>query len=251
MYEEDVGRRYDAFYSGFNSREIVDRADEIRVFHDNFRKTRSKRGRLIIKKYPAGMPTANTFRAHLQKIEMTKNFKSDLIIVDYADEMDAISSHDSDSRHKYKAIYRDLRNLAEEFEVPLWSASQSNKEGSSAEIVTGENMSESFRKLDVPDVVLSGAVKPQDKIKGIMMGFVVKNRGGTDGQIFPLFVDKTTSRFQTISREEYDSLSKTADEYQDELKTKLRQKRKLDLKRSKDDLGAKKIEKVADENVSE
>ena len=125
MDEEEVGRRYDAFFTGINSREIIERQDEVKKFYAELKEQGVKLGRLIIKEYAAGYPTANTFRAHLQKIEMSKKFKPDLIVVDYADEMAAIEKFDGDSRHRYKAIYRDLRNLCRDLSprVPLWSAS--------------------------------------------------------------------------------------------------------------------------------
>ncbi len=210
MREIDVGHRYDGWHTGYNNRDIPIRKNEVRELLSN---DKNGKGRLFIKEYPSGYPSANTLRAYLQKIMTKKGFIPDLIIVDYADEMRAIKNFDSEnSRHEFKAIYRDLRNLAREFNCALWTASQSNKEGSSAEIVTGENMSESFRKLDVPDVVFTGACRPQDKSKNILKGFVAKNRLGRDGDILPISIDKTTSRFYVISEDEYIKISRGSSE---------------------------------------
>ena len=58
-------------------------------------------------------------------------------------------------RHELKLIYEELRNLAGELNVPVWTASQSNKEGSEKDVVGLTNMGESYAKAQVADVVLT------------------------------------------------------------------------------------------------
>lgn len=220
MGETEVGNRYDAWLTGINSREIAANADTIREFYET---SKGALGRLIIKEYPSQTATALTLRAHLQRLELKKKFKPDLVIVDYADEMCSSKNFDaSESRHTYKAIYRELRNLARELtpKVPVISASQSNREGSSAEIVTGENMAESYRKLDVPDIVITGATKPTQKATGLIRVFFAKFRHGNDGMIFPMHIDKTTSRFSVISEDKFAELVKTPQQEEAEQKKK-------------------------------
>jgi sulfur relay (sulfurtransferase) DsrC/TusE family protein len=230
MGEAQVGHRYDAWFTGVNNRHIPSHREEIVRFYEEYG---DRIGRLIIKEYPSKYATTMTFRAHLQKLLLKKNFWPDIVIVDYADEMCAIQKFDSaSSRHEYKAILRDLRNLARESKpkFAVWTASQSNKEGSSSDIVTGEHMAESFRKLDVPDFVFSGAVSPQNKDKGVMNGFIVKNRNGRDGMILPMRVEKSTSTFEVISKEEYASIIKTPEQEEDDLKRHLKNKMRKDFK---------------------
>lgn len=228
MSETKVGRRYDGWFTGINNREIPQNKDFV---IDWYEKNKETMGRLFIKEFPSGQASANTLRTYIQKLALKKNFKPDVVVVDYADEMCSIKKFDSNSsRHEFKAVYRDLRNLAREFNCAVWSASQSNKEGSSAEIVTGENMSESYRKLDVPDFVFTGACRPQDKAKGIMKGFTAKNRDGRDGDILPMHVDKTTSRFRVITEEEYVTLARSDEDQENELKQRLLEKLRKDKK---------------------
>jgi len=228
MSETKVGRRYDGWFTGINNREISRNRDKVNGWYKD---NKEGMGRLFIKEFPSGQATTNTFRAYIQKLGIKKNFKPDLIVIDYADEMSSIKKFDStSSRHEFKSIYRDCRNMAREFNCAVWSASQSNKEGSSAEIVTGENMSESYRKLDVPDFVFTGACRPQDKAKGIMKGFTAKVRDGRDGDILPMHVDKTTSRFTVITEEQYAALSKSDEDQENELKQRLQEKLRKDRK---------------------
>jgi len=222
MGEEEVGRRYDGWFTGINNREIAENKDFVNRWYEE---NGEDLGRLMIKEYPSSSVTTATFRGQMQKLGLKKNFWPDLVIVDYADEMCSIKQFDSNSsRHEFKAIYRDLRNIGRECspKFAVWSASQSNKEGSSAEIVTGENMSESFRKLDVPDFVFTGACKPKDKSKGVLNGFTAKNRNGRDGDILPMRIDKKTSRFEVISKEEFAAVSRTSEDEEDDMKRRLR-----------------------------
>lgn len=226
MGEAEVGRRYDGWFTGINNRDVTKNRELINRWYEE---NGQNLGRLIIKEYPSSTVTTNTFRAHVQKLMTKKNFYPDLVIVDYADEMCSIKKFDSaSSRHEFKAIYRDLRNLGREMspKFAVWSASQSNREGSSAEIVTGENMAESYRKLDVPDFVFTGACRPDQKASGAIRGFSAKNRNGRDGDILPMRVDKTTSRFSVITEEEFASLVQTEKEQENDLKSRIGKKLK-------------------------
>ena len=91
-----------------------------------------------------------------------KNFKPSLIIIDYADIMKSSKSYDS-LRHELKLVYEELRNLAMELNIPIWTASQSNREGSSSNIVGLENMSEAYGKAMVADIVVTISRKPEEK----------------------------------------------------------------------------------------
>jgi len=54
-----------------------------------------------------------------------------------------------------ESIYEDLRAIAQEFECPVWTASQTNRSGYNAEIVTMESISEAFNKCFVADFIFT------------------------------------------------------------------------------------------------
>ena len=86
--------------------------------------------------------------------------------------------------------------------VPIWTASQANREASNAEVVGLENMSEAYGKAMVADVVLSISRKPNEKATGAGRIFVAKNRAGRDGMLFPMRIDTSMSRFELIDTNE-------------------------------------------------
>ncbi len=204
MSKEKTGRRFDAHLTGYNSRKIREHQKEVREW---YKENRSKLGKLKIAKFPSQTINTNNIIAYVHRQSVKNSFFPDLIIVDYADEMLSTKTFEASSRHAYKSIYRDLRNMAEELKVAVWSASQANRGGSSADIITGENFAEAHNKIDVPDFIFSLACKPQEKAKGIVKGFNVKTRDGTDGQLLYMRVDRSTSTYSIIEEHEYNKLS--------------------------------------------
>jgi len=151
---------------------------------------------LIIKEYPTGAATVQMLRNHIEKLSL-KNFVPSLIIIDYADIMRSSRTYDS-LRHELKLVYEELRNLAMELNVPIWTGSQSNRDGESSDVIGLANMSEAYGKAMVADVVVSISRKPTEKAGGTGRLFVAKNRAGKDGVLFPIHIDTSQSRFKIL-----------------------------------------------------
>ena len=128
---------------------------------------------------------------------MMKGFVPSVIMIDYADIMRSTRQFDS-LRHELKLIYEELRNLAGEMNIPIWTASQSNKEGSEKDVVGLTNMGESYAKAQVADVVLTLSRKETEKATGVARLFVAKNRAGRDGILFPVKIDTAKSKISII-----------------------------------------------------
>jgi replicative DNA helicase len=191
LTETSVGIRYDSCLTGIQSSEIQDSKEQVLDMYKDM-----ELGRLIIKEYPTGSASVATIRNHLEKLAL-RGFIPSLIIIDYADIMR--SSREMDAlRLELKLVYEDLRNLAMEKNIPIWTASQSNKEGSGSDIVGLENMSESYGKAMVADVVISLSRKPAEKATGSGRLFVAKNRAGRDGLIFPVHIDTSRSTIRIL-----------------------------------------------------
>ena len=196
LSERAVGLRYDSNLCGIPSSDIVDRKEDvIKHYEEN-----ENLGRLIIKEYPTGSATVMTLRNHIEKL-LLKSFVPSLIIIDYADIMRSSRRFDS-LRHELKLIYEELRNLAMDLNVPIWTASQANRDASDKPVVGLENMSEAYGKAMVADIVLSLSRKPMEKASGCGRLFVAKNRAGRDGILFPVFLDCSMSKLQIIENGE-------------------------------------------------
>lgn len=119
LNEGYVGQRYDAVLTGIANQNLKYNLDEVQ-------NTVSKlKGNLVIKYYPTKTASCSTIRAHIEKMILIGK-KPDLVIVDYADLLRGAVSR-KEMRHELESIYEDLRGVAGEYEVPMFTASQANR----------------------------------------------------------------------------------------------------------------------------
>lgn len=193
LTEAAVGLRYDSNLCDLDSNTVIDSKDKVMDLY----KTQSL-GRLIIKEFPTNTASIYTLRAHIERLDI-KGFRPGLIVIDYADIMRSSRQYDS-LRHELKLIYEELRAFAMEKKIPVWTASQSNKEGSTQDIVDLSNMSEAYGKAMVADVVLSISRKAHEKSTGHGRLYVAKNRAGRDGLQYPVLIDTARSKFAIVGK---------------------------------------------------
>jgi replicative DNA helicase len=227
LTEHAVGLRYDSNLCGIASNEVPDYKEEVKRFYES-----NELGRLIIKEYPTGGASVMTIRNHLEKLSL-KGFRPAVVIIDYADIMRSSKSYDS-LRHELKLIYEELRNLASELRIPIWTASQANRESAQSDVVGLENMSESYGKAMVADFVVSISRKSAEKSKGSGRLFVAKNRAGRDGMLFPISIDTACSRFEILdenSLELNEVVAQDANDMKAMLKRKWAESQKINAKR--------------------
>ena len=191
LTETAVGIRYDSNLCGIPSNDVQDNKDLVKKVYED-----KDLGRLVIKEYPTGSASVVTIRNHIEKLSL-KGFRPHLIIIDYADIMKSTRSYDS-LRHELKLVYEELRNLAMELEIPVWTASQANRDSAQSDIVGLENMSEAYGKAMVADVVISISRKAAEKSTGVGRLFIAKNRAGRDGIVFPVTIDTSMSAFEIL-----------------------------------------------------
>jgi hypothetical protein len=111
-----------------------------------------------------------------------------MIIVDYADLLRPVVIR-KEKRNELESIYEELRAIASEFKCALWTASQTNRSGLNAEVITMEQISEAFNKCFVADFIFSISRTIEDKQKNQGKLFIAKNRNGPDGIVYNIFMD--------------------------------------------------------------
>tara|TARA_B100000212_G_scaffold110904_2_gene82492 strand:+ start:429 stop:1799 length:1371 start_codon:yes stop_codon:yes gene_type:complete len=216
LSEHETGKRYDSHLCSIPSNEVIERKKEVIDKYKNM-----ELGKLIIKEYPTGSASVMTLRNHIEKLTL-KGIKPSLVTVDYADVMKSSKAYDS-LRHELKLIYTELRNLAVDLNIPIWTASQANRDSSKSEVVGLDNLGEAYGKAQVADVVLSISRKPMEKAHGSGRIFVAKNRAGKDGLLFPINIDTAMSKF-TILDDNALTLNEAVAQDQHSIKQKLKEK---------------------------
>ena len=162
-------------------------------------------GRLIVKEYPTKTASTQTIRNHLEKLRMRK-VEVDMIIVDYGDLLRPVR-YLKEKRNELESIYEELRGIAAEYKAPVWTASQTNRSGLNAEVITMESISEAFNKCFIADFIFTISRTIDDKVANSGRLFVAKNRNGPDGLVFPLFMDTANVCIKVLEPSEEDEVA--------------------------------------------
>ena len=202
LTEPVVGLRYDSCLSGIP-------IGDLKQYKDMVQETCSDiEGNLIIKEYPTKTASTLTIKAHLAKVAK-RNPNIDLIIVDYGDLLKPTTNF-REKRNELESIYEELRGIAQEYECPLWTVSQTNRSGLNTEVITMESISEAYSKCFVADFIfsLSRTLKHKNENSGRV--FVAKNRNGPDGLVYPIFMDTANVRINVLPQtdESVESINK-------------------------------------------
>ena len=193
LSEPVIGLRYDSCLSGVP-------LEDLRAYKDHVSETCSDIvGSLIIKEYPTKSASTNTIRAHLSKVEK-RNPNIDMIIVDYGDLLKP-TSYFKEKRNELESIYEELRGIAQEYECPVWTVSQTNRSGLNAEVITMESISEAFSKCFVADFIFSLSRTIQHKETNTGRVFIAKNRNGPDGLVYPIFMDTASVKIKILPQD--------------------------------------------------
>jgi replicative DNA helicase len=184
LNENVIGNRFDACLNGIMLKDILDFPD---VIKENLEQLGQRGGGLMIKEFPTGSASVNTLRAHLKAMQRD-NFVPDIIFVDYADIMKSTSTF-TEKRYALTSIYETLRGMAMEMNIPIWTASQANRESINANKFDLKVISESLGKAQTADVILGIGRTDEDKSQRKATMMILKNRNGEDGFSIPLHFD--------------------------------------------------------------
>src|ERR1035437_3916799 len=205
MNENYVGRRYDLCFTKISFQDIPNHIIEVK------KRIESISGKLFIKFFAIKTVAAQSIKMHVERVQMLTGKKVDMIVVDYADLLrPAISERNSNSYSEAGSVYEELRAVAGELQVPIWSASQSHRSAHEAETIQAQNVADSYRKIMTGDFVISLSRKMEDKQGGSARIHVIKNRFGADGMTFPTYFDASCGDIRILdpNSEEGHELSK-------------------------------------------
>ena len=189
MSEERIAERIDANVLNVPMKDLPDLSKK--MYDKKIDKIRAKtKGRLIIKEYPTASAHVGHFRHLLQELEIKKDFKPDMIFIDY---LNICSSHrirpgsGANSYTLVKSIAEELRGLAVEFDVPIMSATQTTRSGYGSTDIGLEDTSESFGLPATADMMFALISSEELEELDQMVVKQLKNRYN-DPTVFKRFV---------------------------------------------------------------
>ena len=148
-------------------------------------------GRFFSKEYPTSSAHAGHFRHLLKELKQKKKFKPQVIFIDYIN-ICASSRYKSmsgvNSYSYIKAIAEELRGLAVEFDVPIMTATQTNRSGSNEDRPDMTSTSESFGLPATLDFFIALTTDEVMMDNNQQMIHLLKTRWGNKSQIKPQMV---------------------------------------------------------------
>lgn len=185
LSEHYVGARYDTVFTQIPSSDLKEKKEEVKG------KIKNLQGRLLIKYFPPKGVTVKKLQQHIEKMTTMDN-KPDVIIVDYADLLLSHSNKSDSTYQEQGGVYIDLRGMSGELEIPIWTASQTNRSAIDSEVIEADKIADSYAKVMNADFIMSWSRKSKDKLNNTARAHIMKNRFGQDGITFPCKMDTNT-----------------------------------------------------------
>ena len=218
MAEERIAERIDA---NLMDTEITDlKALSKTQFDNKIQNIKGKtQGRLVVKEYPTASAHSGHFRALLNELELKKDFKPDVVYIDYlnicASSRIKGLGGSVNTYHMVKAIAEEVRGLAIEFNVPIWSATQVTRGGFNSSDVELTDTSESFGLPATADLML--AMISTEQLEGMnqVMFKQLKNRYNdpTKNKRFVVGIDRPKMRLYELEDSAQDDIIPDVHEY--------------------------------------
>jgi replicative DNA helicase len=203
MAEEEIAQRIDANLMGINIAEIPLMPPD--VFDKKIARIKKNTpGKLIIKEYPTASGNANHFRHLMNELKLKKKFNVDVLIIDYIN-ICSSARFKPGMHNSYtivKAIAEELRGLAIEFKVPLWSATQTNRAGHSSSDVDITEVSESWGLPQTCDLMLALIATEELDEMGQLLIKQLKNRYNSlvANRRFVIGIDRSLMRLFNVEQ---------------------------------------------------
>ena len=185
------------------------------------------KGRLIIKRFSQEDTTMKDVRNWMLSYQKKWGFKFDLLVLDY---LDCLESHKKaqDRNESELTIIKGFEALASDFDIPAWTAIQSNRSGFGAETVEAHQTGGSIKRVQKAHFFMSVAKTPAQQEANFANIRIIKARFAKDGQTFedctfnndtmqiiiddPRYVyTKTYKNLQKYDETDVDRLEKKAD----------------------------------------
>ena len=218
MAEERIAERIDANLMNVSMEDLHDLP---KTMYDNkiAQIIKSTSGTLIVKEYPTASAHTGHFRGLIKELAIKKSFRPDILFVDYLNICSSSRFKGATNVNSYmyiKAIAEELRGLAVETNIPIMSATQTNRAGFTSSDIGLEDTSESFGLPATADFMF--ALISNEELDDLNQIAVkqLKNRYNdpTINKRFVLGIDRAKMRlFDVKSSEQTDLVDSNQDEF--------------------------------------
>ena len=203
MAEERIAERIDANLLDVTMEDLHDMPQSL--YDGKIKKLREKtQGQLIIKEYPTASAHSGHFKSLINELALKKSFKPDVIFIDYLNICASarFKGGNISSYFYIKAIAEELRGLAVEHNVPIFSATQTTRTGFVSTDLGLEDTSESFGLPATADFMFALMSNEELEKLGQMKVKQLKNRYNDPSvnRAFIIGVDRSKMRLYDVQQ---------------------------------------------------
>ena len=202
--EERIAERIDANLLNVGMSDLEELPYQ--MYETKINKLQSKTtGTLIIKEYPTASAHTGHFKNLMSELALKKSFKPDILFVDYLNICASARFKPGANVNSYtyiKAIAEELRGLAVEHDIPIFSATQTTRGGYISSDVGLEDTSESFGLPATADFMFALISSEELEEKNQIMVKQLKNRYNdpTLNRKFIVGVDRSKMRLYDVEQ---------------------------------------------------
>ena len=226
MAEERIAERIDANLLNVGMSDLEELPYQ--MYETKINKLQSKTtGKLIIKEYPTASAHTGHFKNLLNELALKKSFKPDILFVDYLNIAASARFKAGANVNSYtyiKAIAEELRGLAVEYNIPVFSATQTTRGGFVSSDIGMEDTAESFGLPATADFMFALISSEELEQKNQILIKQLKNRYNdpTVNRKFIVGVDRSKMRLYDVEQKAQEDLVDTGQEDQSSTSNKFK-----------------------------
>lgn len=204
LAEEEVAKRIDANLMNISFEDLMSLPKE--MYEQKATRLKNKTdGKFIIKEYPTAGASTIHFKALLNELNLKKSFKPDIIFIDYLNICMSARIKPGGNVNSYtyiKSIAEELRGLAVEYSVPIFTATQTTRQGFNSSDIELTDTSESFGLPATADFMF--ALQTNEKLEALGQIIVkqLKNRYNdpTTNKRFAIGIDRSRMKLYDVEQ---------------------------------------------------
>ena len=190
MSEDKIAARFDSVMTLISQKKLRQSLGLLQKRLDIFN-GKFPDGQLMIKEFPTGLANINDIRSLLVQLHNYEDFIPDVILIDYLELLrptrDGLAEYQAQQR-----ISEELRGLAVESDVLVWTATQTNRQGRAVKLITDSELADAYGKIRTCDYAISLNQTEEEFDDGQMRCYVMKSRNGKQRFVVPLAIDYST-----------------------------------------------------------
>jgi replicative DNA helicase len=196
MSEDKIAQRFDSVMTLLGQRSLPMKQkvlqERLEVFKQNF-----PGGQLVIKEFPTGVASVSTIRSLLSQLKNFEGFTPDLLIVDYLELLG--TNREGPEYQTQELLARELRGIAVEHQMLVWTATQTNRQGTRVNVITDAELGDSYGKFRTVDYALSLNQTEEEFDEERMRCYVMKSRNGKTRFVTGMSIDYNTLSMSELS----------------------------------------------------